>query len=687
MTMSYPLSGRWRPTLLALASSTLLGPALAQTPAATTVPPVVITGNPLGRASPLQPASVLDGAALLLRRAGTLGETLDGLPGVAGSGFGPNASRPVIRGLDGDRIRLLDNGAGLVDASNLSFDHAVAVDPLVAERIEVLRGPAALLYGGNATGGVVNTLDNRIPRAPVQGLAGRAEVRLGGAASERGGAAVLDGGAGRWAWHADVAARRADDLRTPRYVPQSEGEALPAATRVRNSASRSEAGAVGAGWVSDQGHLGLSLDRLDKDYGVTVEPDVTIRMLRERVQLGGEWRALPGPLASVSVQAGRTRYAHVEVEGTGEVGTRFSSRGDELRAELRQRPVAALGGLEGVIGVQSERLDFSALGEEAFVPATQTRSDAVFVLQELKLGDVAFSAGARAERVGVDSAGDARDAAEPKFGEPVSRRYSPRSLSLGGSVDLGGGWLAQANVGRTQRAPAYYELYANGLHLATAAFEVGDPTLGLESSRHAELGLQFRRGTERLALSAYTTRFARYIALRDTGNVIVLPAEAPGEPDIEVPEYRFEAVRARLAGLELEAATQLRLAGAPLTLSTTVDLVRGDDLDRREPLPRLPPLRARVGAAWALGLATLGLDLRHAARQGRVPETDTATAAATTLDLWARGTVPGVNGLVWFARLANLGDELAYNAAAAATVRGLSPQGGRALSAGVQWRW
>jgi iron complex outermembrane recepter protein len=661
-----------------------LHPAAAQQASAE---PVVITANPLGRADATRPASVLTGEALLLKRAGTLGDTLDGLPGVAGSGFGAAASRPVIRGLDGDRIRLLDNGGAVVDASNLSFDHAVALDPLVVERLEVLRGPAALLYGGNATGGVVNAIDNRIPRAPQPGLAGRAELRLGGAASERSAAAVLDGGAGGLAWHVDMASRASGDRRTPSFTPVADGEALEPASRVRNSASDSRAGAVGLGWVSAQGHAGVSLDRLDHDYGVTVEPDVTIRLRRERAAFGGEWRALGGPWAAVSLQASRTRYAHEEVEGSGEVGTRFASTGDEWRAELRHRPIAALGGLEGVVGFQGERLDFSALGEEAFVPGTATRGEALFLLEELKIGDATFSAGLRSERVRVDSQGDEPGATETRFGEPLARRFSPGSASLALRVALGGGWQASGTVGRTERAPAYYELYANGLHLATSAFEIGDPGLGPERSRHLEFGLAFRSGAQRLAVNVFSTRFARYIALRDTGNVVVLPAEDPSEPDIEVPEYRFEGVRARLVGAEVDAATSLQAAGLPLELSATLDLVRGDDLDRREPLPRLPPLRLRVGAAWALGPATVGVELRHAARQGRVPATDTATPAATVLDLWLRGRVAALPGLGWFAKLANATDELAYNAAAVATVRGLSPAAGRALSAGVQWRF
>ena len=212
----------------AAASQALVAPAGAQ-PSTQPAPSaasqtIVITGNPL-RLESLIPASVLKGDELTRTRTGTLGDPLSGLPGVAATGFGPQSSRPVIRGLDGDRIRLLDNGAAAVDASSLSFDHAAAIDPLVVERLEVLRGPAALLYGGNATGGVVNAIDNRIPRNALQGLTGRAEARFGGAARERAGAAVIEGGAGALNWHADLAARKSRDLRAPNgTVANSAGD-------------------------------------------------------------------------------------------------------------------------------------------------------------------------------------------------------------------------------------------------------------------------------------------------------------------------------------------------------------------------------------------------------------------------------------------------------------------------------
>ncbi|MCY7316100.1 MAG: TonB-dependent receptor [Rubrivivax sp.] len=662
---------------LALAVAAALG-----TTAAHAQQTVVITGNPLGRDIGARAASVLAGTELTLRRAATLGDTLDGLPGVAGSGFGPNSSRPVIRGLDGDRVRLLDNGGASSDASNLSFDHAVAADPLVAERIEVLRGPAALLYGGNATGGVVNVLDNRIPRTAADKLSGRAELRLGGAAQEHAGAAVIDGGAGGLAWHADVAARKGSDLRVPLYTPVADGQALEPSRRVRNSASSSEGGAVGASFVGLDGFVGLSVDTLRNRYGVTAEPDVTIRLKRDRVALGGEWRSGSGFVRSVGGQASATRYRHDEVEGSGEIGTTFKSEGRDLRLEMRHAPVGAF---EGVWGVQAETLNFSALGEEAFVPGTHTQSRAVFALEEWSHGAWSLSAGARAEQVRVRSDGDPAGA-DPRFGAATERRFTPTSVSLGAGWRGPAGWQLQASIGSTERAPAHHELYANGLHVATSAFEVGDPQMALERSRHAELGLAWRAGAHHVKASLFNTRFANFIALDATGVDRVVPGEN-GEPDTLVPEYRFQGVKARLRGLELEGITRLLNGVLTVDLSGAIDWLRGDNLSRGEPLPRLAPTRVRLGLELGSAGWRTGLTVRHAAQQDRVPATDTATPASTLLDLWAQGQLRADGSLGWFARLNNATDRLAYNAVAVSTIRGLSPQAGRALSVGLTARW
>ena len=698
--IAWPVSARAQaaPAPAAAASSasptttTTASPATAVAAAAQTV---VITGNPLGRDIATQPVSVLSGDGLQQRRAGTLGETLDGLPGVSASAFGPNSSRPVIRGLDGDRVRLMDNGGASIDASSLSFDHASGSDPLVTERIEVLRGPAALLYGGNATGGVVNSIDNRIPRAPaVAGLSGRSEVRFGGAANERSGALVLEGGsgepAGGLAWHVDGYGRQAGNQRVPRYTPvDADGQTLAPSAHVRNSAARSEGGAVGASWVSEHAFLGGSAETMRSRYGVTVEPDVNIHMQRERYALAGEWRAMPGALTQVTAQASHSLYRHEEVAGSGAVGTTFLSQGDEFRVQAHHAPV---GGLQGVFGLQSEHLDFQALGEEAFVPPTKTRSTALFAVEELALGAVTLNAGARVERVSVASGGDAPGSSDVRFGGASERRYTPTSLSLGGRISPAPGWQLSASLGRTERAPAYYELFADGVHVATAAYERGDTQLGTERSRHAELGLAWTQGTQSFKANVFDTQFSRFISLDATGAVKLIPGAggvggAGGAAASSVPIYAFRAARAQMRGFELEGRTRLLQGPVTLDLSAGLDTVRGDNLDTHEALPRLAPRRFRLGldAAWN-GLRG-GATLREVARQDRVPASDQATAGYTLLDLWASGRVAWGEDTSWFARVNNATDKLALNASTIATMRGLSPLPGRALTVGLRSRF
>lgn len=640
---------------------------------------VVITGNPFRRADPIQPVTTLSGEALVLRRASTLGDTLDGLPGVSGTGFGPNSSRPVIRGLDGDRVRLLDNGVATIDASSLSFDHAPTIDPLVVERLEVLRGPAALLYGGNASGGVVNAIDNRIPRQRLDGLIGRAEVRLGGAASERSAAAVIEGGQGAWAWHADVFRRSNGDLRVPRYVPIDDGSALEPSNRVRNSAAQTHGAAVGAAWLGDHGRFGLSLDSYRNHYGVTADPDVTIRMRRERLGMAAQ-RQLAGPFAEVSVNLSSTRYQHDEVEGSGAIGTHFASRGHDVRVELTQR---SAGAWRGISGLQLDRLQFAAQGEEAFVPSTQTRSAAWFTLQELDIGPSVLSAGARAQRMRVSSLGDASDAAEVQFGAASSRGFSPLSLALSGSHRLTPEWTLTAALGRTERAPTYYELFANGVHVATGAYERGDVNQLIERSRHVEAGLRWARAGHEIKAQIHSMKFANFIALDATGASVNVEDENGNI--VPVPEFAFRGVPARFSGYELESRTRLAQSPWRVDLTAGMDHLHARNLRTGEPLPRIAPMRVNLGLELQRESMRWGAGVRHLRAQREVPTFDTATGAATLVNAWwswrqALGTAQAL----WFVKLDNLGDKLAYNAVAIQTIRGLSPLPGRSIAAGLR---
>jgi iron complex outermembrane recepter protein len=650
-------------------------PARADTP-----PTVLITGNPLRDDRPQAAASVLQGTPLLLRRGNSLGDTLDGLPGVSATYFGPNANRPVIRGQDGDRIRLLNNGGASLDASALSFDHAVPLDPLVVERIEVLRGPAALLYGGSAVGGVINTVDNRIPASPVDGLGGVAELRFGGAARERGGAVVLETGGDGFALHADGFTRRTDDLQVPQHERLVDGE--PARVdRIVNSASRAEGGAVGGAWQWRGGHLGLSLDTYRNHYGVVAEEDVTIRMRRDRLALAGDTTLASAGLVTLRGQLALTDYGHTEFEGD-DVGTVFDQRGVDGRLEAVHRPVAWAGGqLDGVFGLQWERSRFAADGDEAFVPGTHTAQLGVFVLERWRHGDTQFSAGLRRESVRVSSDGDPAGADEPRFGDARSRRFQPLMASLGAVRTLAPGWDLSLTVAHSERAPTFYELYADGVHVATAAYERGNPDQRTERGRHAELTLSWARGAHRWQMTAYDSRFSRYLALLPTGETHV-------DGDETFPAYAFEGVAATLRGWEVDGRWRALEGAWQLDLGLRADGLRADNRSRGEPLPRIAPWRVALTAELQRGPWALQTQWRHAARQSRVPADDLATAGWSMLDLaltWS-GQV-GNQPVMLFLRGSNLGDTLAYNASTTATLRGLSPLAGRAVNAGLQLRW
>ena len=645
----------------------------------TTLKEIVVTGNPLRSTELAAPVSVLSGDELVLRRAGSLGETLSGLPGVSSSYFGPNANRPVIRGLDGDRVRVLSNAGASLDASSLSFDHAVPIDPLVVERIEVLRGPGALLYGGSAVGGVVNALDNRIPKEGLTGVSGAAEVRFGGAESERGGAALVEAGNGLFAIHADVFGRQTSDLKVPRYTPLEGGMALDETDRIRNSAARTSGGAFGSSLTFDRGYLGFSADTYDSRYGVVAEPDVVIRMKRNHFAVAGELRDISGPIRTLRVQINDTRYKHEEVEGSGAIGTTFKTAGTEARIEIEHAPI---GPLRGLVGVQVEDFDFSALGEEAFVPTTRTRRQALFVTEEIAWPLGTLSAGLRVEHAKVASEGDA-DPSAPKFGAAAQRSFSLRSASLSNVYKLSPSWNLTGTLSASERAPTSFELFANGLHAATGAFERGDPSLQTERGNNVDLALEWKSGADHLRIGVFSARFSRCISLEATGADIAVTDDAGNVSTY--PEYAFKSVPARLHGFEIDGRRRLLDGAWTLDLSGKLDLTRATDSSSGAPLPRVAPMRLALGLDAGFGPWSARIDLDHAARQERVPANDTATASYSivNLALTRKFELAGSNAL-WFLKLGNVGNKLAYNASTIDTVRGLAPLPGRAVKTGLR---
>ena len=650
---------------------------------------VTITAQPLNNASVSVPAQQLSGSALAQRLGSTLGETLDNLPGIANSSFGPNVGRPVIRGLDGDRIRILQNSGANMDVSGLSFDHAVALDPLTTERIEVLRGPATLLYGGSAIGGVVNVIDNRIARERTfdaqGGVLGKAELRAGGAAQERSSGALVEAGNDKFVLHVDAMDRSTRNLSVPKRMDCTVNGVTTTQRRVCNSASDAQGSAIGGTLLFDRGYLGLSASEYRSTYGTVAESDVTIGMLRRHQVMEGQWRDAAGLLQALKFQWGHTRYSHTEYPGS-DTGTRFDNGGHALRLEATPYAQRWANGLQlqGVVGVQREGNQLAVQGDEAFVPPSRTVSNAVFTHQVLSADWGQLSAGARAESVTVRNQTTG-----------VDKRFSPFSVALGGMRNLRqgeaqNGWQLSSHLSWSQRAPKDYELFANGPHAATGTFEVGNANSAIERATQVDLGGEWKNGPHKASVTGFVSEFANYLSLQATGAL---------DPAHSLPVYAFEGVRARLVGLESSAT--LRMVGGSqalwsadasrgaMDLALRADFVRADDVTHNRPLPRIAPMR--VGADWVWAHQAWGarFGFTHAGAQHRVPQPGDVTTAGYTV--WNAGVNYQTRsaGTRWmlFAKLDNLTNQLAYSSTSVLTQTmgsNAPPLAGRSVKLGLQ---
>jgi iron complex outermembrane receptor protein len=653
---------------------------------------VTITARSLESRGILVPAQQLSGAALTQRQGSTLGETLDNLPGIANSSFGPNVGRPIIRGMEGDRIRILQNSGATMDVSGLSNDHAVPIDPLTTERLEVLRGPATLLYGGSAMGGVVNVIDNRIARERTfdaqGGVMGKAEVRAGGAADERSTGAMVEAGHDKLVLHVDAFERSTQNLRVPKAM---SCDGTPNGRRVCNSASDSKGGAVGGTVLFDRGYVGVSASEYRTTYGTVAEPTVHIGMLRRHHVMEGLLREVGG-YRDVKFQWGQTNYTHTEYEGTN-VGTRFDNKGSDFRLEARQHPAQLRQDLqiEGVVGLQHESNKLRATGAERFLPPGRTQSTGVFTYQSLNTSWGQLSAGARAETVEVSSFEDIEtNLAQTKKFKPLNLAFGlMRNLREGEAQN---GWQLTTHLSASQRAPKDYELFAHGEHVATAAYEIGQPSNGLEKGMQLDVGGEWKQGPHKFGITGFTSRFSNYLALNPTGQ-----SSQEGSP-----EYRFEGVRARFYGIESTA--KLRMVGGQsawlsphathgaMDLELRADVVRAKDLTHQSALARIAPMRVGADAVWSRNAWGARLGLMHAAAQTRVPD-DGLQPGITTAShtLWNAGlnyhTHSGATHWLLFAKLDNFTNKLAYSSTSVLTQTlrdNAPPLAGRSLKVGAQ---
>lgn len=581
-----------------------------------------------------------------------IGDVLAGEPGVSATSFTPGASRPVIRGFQGERVRVLVDGIGSIDVSNTSADHGVTVDPLTAERIEVLRGPASLLFGSNAIGGAINIFDRRIPRGvPDEPVHVDAIAAYGSAAEERMFGSSIDIALSpQIAFHVDGSYTRSDDLRIGGFqlAPAlqvevldlaaeelAEGEVEEAAAlteaalnrgRVPNTAVETITAGAGISLVNEGGSLGVSIGYYDSTYGIPARPGtghhheeggageeeegealVTLAVEQWRADVRGSVELGRGPFSQLRVRAGFADYQHIEFEGD-EVGTLFLNQGVEARAELVQ---AERGAWRGASGVQYSYRDFNAIGAEAFLPQNETTQFALFTLQELRSGNFDVELAGRWERTLIES-----NAAN------VRREFTALSGAVGLSWEFAERSKFGINLSRSERAPSAEELLSNGPHIATQAFEIGDSTFDTERAWGVELVGRWRTGTIDIGLSAYHSWFDNFIF-----------EDATGAEQDDLPVFQYRQADVRHYGFEIDASARVGHIG-PFALITDVvaDYVRVERTGNGGDLPRIPPMRVRGGIELEAERLTLRGEVEHAFEQDHIADFETSTDAFTLVN-------------------------------------------------------
>ncbi len=644
---------------------------------------VVVTATAL-RENPLdvaQPTTVVAGDELRRQIAGSLGETLSTELGVSSTYFGPTASRPVIRGQAGYRVQTLQDGLASLDVSGLSQDHAVTLESVVSQQMEILKGSAALLYGSGAAGGLVNVVSNRVPMAlPDKPLSGAVELRRDSASNERTGALSLDGGFGSVAWHADYFDRETDNVEIPGFTQSDalrrelfESGETPDDVRgkIPNTASDSHGGAFGASWIGEAMHGGLSYSRYDSVYGIPGEATAFIDMQQDRYDGKLEWDLDTGPFQTVHLSGSYNDYTHTEFEAPGEPGTTFNQQAYDTRLTADHQ---FDNGWRGTTGLQYTNIDFEAIGDEAFVPASTTRMTSVFAFEERHFDDWTFEFGGRAENQQID--------VQPGTGLSNYDRTAI-NLSAGAIWKFTGDDALALNVTRTQRNPQATELYANpdAPHVAARRFETGDEHLDKETAITTDLTLRHQGDGVRWLVSAYYNDYSNFIYENPTG---VFKDGGEGEA-FQVFEYLQGG--ATFHGFEAEVNIPLldtSIAGIDrhLELRLASDYVRGK-LDNGNDLPQIPPLRFGAGLHYDAGPWHLGTQAFYYAKQDKIAANELPSDSFTMVDADASYRLPLASTSVFlFVKGTNLLDEDARQHAS--PLKDIAPLAGRSYHIGAR---
>ena len=525
------------------------------------------------------------------------------------SGFAAGAGRPVIRGMDANRVRVLENGIGSFDVSDVGPDHGVPIDPYTAQRVEVVRGAATLRYGSQAIGGVVNAISNRVPTHLEDGtLSGELDGDYGSGANSRDFAGQFDMRQNGLALHADAFDRHADDYDTPDGTQD-------------NSWLHAKGGALGGAWIDGDDNLGVGVERHLSQYGIPGDISY-IDMAQTKLSLRSGWGLSAGPWQKLTVDGGWANYQHSEI-ADAQIASTFKDREWDSRAEAVGGPLGAFSATS--IGVEVQQRDFSALGEgEDYLLPTTTRNRAGFGFAEVPFTEaLRLQFGARVENVHIDGTTGADVA--------VSRSFTPLSGSAGLVYDIAAPWRVGLALTSAARAPAQTELFAHGPHDGPATFETGDATLGLERANSLEATLRFRGTRVHADGSLWATNFNNYIYGALTGNLCDDAGDCGPTSGGDLKQLFYRQQDAKFHGAEAHAQIELLQQGAAhLHLDLLADTVRAK-LDGAGNVPRIPPYHVGGGLSWQSARFDAGVTIKYAGKQDKLATAETETAGFTDI--------------------------------------------------------
>ncbi|MBR7620415.1 TonB-dependent receptor [Phenylobacterium sp. 20VBR1] len=690
--------------LAAVAMSALCaGQAFAEDAASPTVSELIVTGAPYAVSldSATTSVNVITQAQLATAPPVGIGDLLNGMPGLRSTSYSPGASRPIIRGLSGPRVMILQNGVGLVDASSLSPDHAVASDPGEASRIEVLRGPSTLAYGGSAIGGVVNILDERVPSTPATGGAdGHIAASYGSADDSYSVSAGLKAGTGPWVVALDAVRRESGDYDSPVNPVSTKYEAANGVTAspdrvVRNTAVDLTAYGIGASYIGDTGFIGASVKRTETSYGVpfpqivkvaaSPADAVYIDLKQTRYDLRGETRLDLGPFDKARFSVGYADYQHSEIDvASGAVGTTFLSKGAEGRVELVQ---AERDGWKGAVGFQILSRDLQAIGDEVFIPPVNVQEVGAFILQRLDRDSWGVEGGLRVDTrtLDADLAGRPASAAAASYGinwatASGKQDFTNASASVAVFWRPVSDWFLGLSLAHNTRAPTEFELFADGPHGGTGSYEIGDPHLNAEKVTSLEATLRWTGAGGKLEAHIYSADYKGFIDEVRNGDVVANTGAF--DPAGELPVVRFVQSDARFYGGELEGTYDVWRAGeGVLALQGSYDYVHAQT--DAGPPARIPPYSVTGRVVWTAPRLEGQVEVRYVGEQDRISPFELPTDAYTLLSARVSYRPLADQDFKVFLDGRNLTNEAAREHTS--FLKDIAPLPGRTLRAGVTY--